>query len=67
MRCESLRRATTRVAAAVVLSFAVAGAAFAQAPITGRETSPESVAGYPLSQSMAIDPAGGGGRFPNGR
>lgn len=66
MRCECLRRAAFRVAAAVVLSFAVAGAAFAQAPITGRETSPESVASYPLSQSMPIDPEVVVGRLPNG-
>jgi zinc protease len=51
----------------LVSMLAAAGSpAFGQAPPAGRETSPESVASYSLSQQMPVDPEVVVGTLPNG-
>jgi zinc protease len=63
MTLPRLRAAFTGGLVSVV---AVATAVFAQAPPAGRETSAASVAAYPLSQSMPVDPEVRTGTLPNG-
>jgi len=50
----------------VALFAGAAPAALAQAPVTGRETTAASVASYPLSQQMPVDPEVLVGALPNG-
>src|SRR6516225_8809695 len=56
----------------LILSFVLAAGAVAlaaprqQPPLPGPETSAESVASYPLSQDMPVDPEVTAGRLPNG-
>src|SRR5262249_6072286 len=59
-----------RLRLAVVSTFAALFAAVslapAQTPQAGRETSAASVASYPLSQEMPVDPEAVVGKLPNG-
>jgi zinc protease len=58
------RLASCSLAASVLL--AAAPVAFAQVPAAGRETSAESVASYPLTQKMPVDPEVTVGTLSNG-
>src|SRR3954464_4086111 len=59
-------RAVTCFLAAALLAAAAASAQTTPTPVTGRETSAESVAAYPLSAGMPVDPEVTVGTLPNG-